>query len=53
LGGTGNLPVLGGNLPPSLASFKIERSGSRSADYGYGLVARNNGQVARSTGNAP
>ena len=48
-GGTGYQPVLGGNLPPSLArqsdSLVSEIPGSQAC----GLVAHRNGQVARST----
>ena len=49
LGGTGHGPVLGGNLPPSLEhSSRARNRASRPCSAG-GLVARQNGPVARST----
>jgi hypothetical protein len=48
-GGTANLAVLGGNLPPSRAHGDRTPFGSHSLRSAVGLVARQNGPVARST----
>ncbi len=49
MGGTANLAVLGGNLPPSLAGSLDSPFSEGFACKACGLVARRNGQVARST----
>ena len=48
-GGTANLAVMGGNLPPSRAHGDRPPLGSHSLRSTVGLVARQNGPVARST----
>jgi hypothetical protein len=48
LGGTANLAVLGGNLPPSGAHPRFKPFGASCAHLAVGLVARQNEQVARS-----
>jgi len=48
-GGTANLAVLGGNLPPSRAHGDCTPLGSPSLCSAVRLVARQNGPVARST----
>jgi hypothetical protein len=49
LGGTANLAVLGGNLPPSFGTIvRTNMVGSGRTKRG-GRVARHNGPVARST----
>ena len=42
-------PVLGGNLPPSLARQLNSLISELPSSKACGLVARRNGQVARST----
>ena len=49
MGGTGYQPVLGGNLPPSLAQRAKPGPGETPEREACGLVAHRNGQVARST----
>jgi len=52
MGGTANLAVLGGNMPPSLRSEAGVTNGPMAESIGLrvvGLGARQNGQVARST----
>ena len=49
LGGTGDPPVLGGNLPPSFGRSALKPQGSCRRTQGGGRVARRNGPVARST----
>jgi hypothetical protein len=50
LGGTGDPPVLGGNLPPSLRQEKVRVTRELPArTQGGGRVAHRNGPVARST----
>jgi hypothetical protein len=49
LGGTANLAVLGGNLPPSRAHKDCSPFSKYHARSAVGLVARQNGPVARST----
>jgi hypothetical protein len=49
MGGTANLAVLGGNLPPSSAQIDGSLFSDTSGRNACGLVAQRNGQVARST----
>jgi len=49
MGGTANLAVRGGNLPPRDGWAANPLSGVADAPGAVGLVARQNGQVARST----
>src|SRR5213594_4636369 len=49
LGGTANLAVLGGNLPPSLEHHRRSPFGAAIRSESGGLVARRHGQVARAT----
>ena len=52
LGGTANLAVLGGNLPPSFGTVNARINWTiLGAPTGGGRVARRNGLVARSTRN--
>jgi hypothetical protein len=51
-GGTANLAVLGGNLPPSRTHRQRSAFGEIVVRAAVGLVARQNGPVARSTGTA-
>src|SRR5881409_853915 len=48
-GGTANLAVLGGNLPPSCGHRRCSPFSPCSRRAVVGLVARQNGQVARPT----
>ena len=51
-GGTANLAVLGGNLPPSRTHDARSPFGARVVRTAVGRVARQNGPVARSTRNS-
>ena len=51
LGGTGDPPVLGGNLPPSRTHDGRSPFSARVVRAAVGRVARQNGPVARSTRN--
>ncbi len=52
LGGTGDPPVLGGNLPPSRTHGSRSSISTRVVRTAVGRVARQNGPVARSTRNS-
>ncbi len=52
LGGTGDPPVLGGNLPPSRTHDGRSPFNARVVRTAVGRVARQNGPVARSTRNS-
>ena len=49
MGGTANLAVFGGNLPPSLGLLRESSLHEAREGDACGLVAHRNGQVARST----
>jgi hypothetical protein len=53
LGGTANLAVRGGNLPPRRAHGTDSESNGLFVRSAVGLVARPNGPVARSTQTCP
>ena len=49
LGGTGDPPVLGGNLPPGCGRRMFKPQGGCRRTQSGGRVARRNGPVAHST----